>query len=253
MGAIQTKKDEISFFDSVQKFSKYDEYEEHFYEEIFDLLRLYPPAGRKPLLLDAGCGSGAWGIRLAKKGYVVVGVDISKALIKSAKTWAHEDNVDFMPILCDLEKLPLRTDTFELCICGYVLHHFRSLDRILFEVTMVLKSRSKIFVIDPNGSNVINKLTRHFMLFLPQSWVMGKNIATPNERVHEIKSYVKVFKKTGFCNVQFWLRNRTTASRPLRLSLIDLLVFGRELLFDMCHRTSSDIIGNTELIMQASK
>lgn len=251
MEVTQTKRDEISFFDSVLKDQKYDEFEEHFYEEIFDLLKL--SVGKSNVLLDVGCGSGAWGIRLAKKGYDVVGVDISKALIKSARNWANAANVNFMPILGDVEKLPLKTEAFDIGFCGYVLHHFKRLHQVVFELSRILKPQGEILAIEPNGSNIINKLTRRMMTVFPQSWVMKKGIATSNERLHEIKSYVKMFNETDFASKQFltiWHRN---GNYSLHLSVMALLKFGRELLFDMCHRTAPDIIANTDLLMRMSK
>jgi len=247
----QAKRDEIFFFDSVLKDQKYDEFEEHFYEEIFALLKL--SVGKSNVLLDVGCGSGAWGIRLAKKGYAVVGVDISKALIKSARDWANAANVNFMPILGDVEKLPLKTEAFDICFCGYVLHHFKRLHQVVFELSRILKPQGEILAIEPNGSNIINKLTRRMMTVFPQQWVMKKGIATSNERVHEIKSYVKMFNKSGFASVQFLAINRKKNSTPLRLSLIDLLKFSRELLLDVCRRANPGIIGKTELLMRVSK
>ena len=133
MHVTQTKQDEMSFFNNSLKGDKYDQYEEDYYEEIFNLLKL-SERGQNKILLDVGCGSGAWGIRFAtRKGYTVVGVDISRALIKSADDWANANNVNFMPILCDVEKLPLRTETFQICFCGYVLHHFKCLNPIISE------------------------------------------------------------------------------------------------------------------------
>jgi ubiquinone/menaquinone biosynthesis C-methylase UbiE len=247
----QSKRDEISFFDSVLNGQKYDEFEEHFYKEIFDLLKV--SAGKSKVLLDVGCGSGAWGIRLAKKGYDVVGVDISKALIKSARDWANAADVNFMPILGDVERLPLRTEAFDIGFCGYVLHHFKRLHQILFELSRILKPQGKILAIEPNGSNIVNKLARRTMTVFPQQWVMKKGIATSNERVHEIKSYFNAFNKTGFAYVQFLTINRTKNFTQLRFNLIDCLKFGRELLFEVCHHITPGIIGETELLMQVYK
>ena len=252
MEVTQVKRDEISFFDSVLKGQKYDEFHEDYYVDILNLLKLSNVATSK-IVLDVGCGSGAWGIRLAGIGYVVVGVDISKTLIKSARDWANAADVNFMPILGDVERLPLRTEAFEICFCGYVLHHFKRLNHIVGELSRILKPQSEIFAIEPNGSNIINKLARTIMTVFPQQWVMEKGIATSNERVHEIKSYVRVFNKTGFASVRFLAISRKRNSTPLRLGLIDLLKFGRELLFDICHRTTTSVIGETELLMRASK
>jgi cyclopropane fatty-acyl-phospholipid synthase-like methyltransferase len=83
----QAKKDEISFF-NMPECKTYEETGVNnlgvFIEEIYDLLKLSHPT-KGEIVLDAGCGSGAWGLSLAKKGYVVVGVDISKMQIKQAQ------------------------------------------------------------------------------------------------------------------------------------------------------------------------
>ncbi|MGA3110551.1 MAG: class I SAM-dependent methyltransferase [Candidatus Bathyarchaeia archaeon] len=252
MAVTQTKRDEMSFFDSALKGTKYDEFEEDYYEKIFALLNLSDRPNTK-VLLDVGCGSGAWGIRLTKKGYDVVGVDISRTLVKSAKDWADTANVNFTPILCDVEKLPLRAGTFEICFCGYVLHHFKRLNKLLFELSRVMKAQSELLAVEPNGSNIINKFGRSAMTFFPQQWVMKKGIATSNERVHGIKYYIRIFKKTGFCTLKFSAVNRETSSAPLRLSLIGLLISGRKLFFSIYQRTTSGPTGKTELLMRASK
>ena len=124
LGMVQDKRDETSFF-SKPKDETYKEIEannlEVFIEEVYGLLKLSHPTEGE-LVLDANCGFGAWGIRLAKKGYVVVGADISKVQIKQAQEKDSSDNVIFMPILCDLERLPLRTQLsamyLRLCVAS---------------------------------------------------------------------------------------------------------------------------------------
>jgi hypothetical protein len=108
-------------------------------------------------------------------------------------------------------------------------------------------------VVDPNGSNVINKLTRKVMTVFPQCWVMEKGIATSNERVHEIKFYLKTFEKGDFDSVQYWLKGRPKTTVSSRLSLLEILKLGREALYGTCQRITPSIIGKTELVIKASK
>jgi ubiquinone/menaquinone biosynthesis C-methylase UbiE len=253
MEVTQTKKDEISFFSS-QKEKMPEEIGVNnlgvFIEEVYTLLRLSHPTEGE-IVLDAGCGSGAWGISLAKKGYVVVGADISKVQIKQAQEKAKSDNVNFMPILCDLERLPLRPQTFQLCICGYVLHHFRNLDDILSEISRILNPQGSVFIVDPNGSNVVHTVVRSIMIFFPKSWVMKKGIATSNESAHQIKFYLKVLKKTNFDSVHYGLKN-AKVPRHSHFNLIVTLVFVRSTFLEICKRLFPDLNGKTEIILKAS-
>lgn len=134
MSANQAKQDEMAFFNNAPADIRYDEFDEAYYQEIFDSIKL-PAIPKNKILLDVGCASGAWGIRFAKNGYSVVGVDISKTLVKSAKAWANSAGVNFMPILCDAERLPFKEEAFDLCFCGYVLHHFKHLEQIVSELS----------------------------------------------------------------------------------------------------------------------
>lgn len=252
MFSSQTKNDEMIFFDHSLTNEKYDKYPSEYYEEIFTLLKL-PPNGYSEMALDIGCGSGAWGIRLAKKGYRVIGVDISIILLKSAKNWAKKENVEFEPILCDVEYLPLKDETFKICWCGYVLHHFRNLRSIVPQLHRVLEYPGAIFAAEPNGSNIINKLSRRLMILFPQQWVMKKGIATSNERVHEIKVYIKTFKETNFESTSFMVANRIETSSTTHTRLIELLSTVRKILFNALNVAVSGSFGKTELLMKATK
>ena len=81
------------------------------------------------LVLDAGCGPGTYGLVIAKQGNVVVGIDISLESLKLAKERAKSKGLElsFMPILADLDKLPIQECIFDVCFIGWALHHFPSL------------------------------------------------------------------------------------------------------------------------------
>ncbi|GGO89710.1 class I SAM-dependent methyltransferase [Wenjunlia tyrosinilytica] len=52
---------------------------------------LEPPFGRA---LDIGCGSGVWGVELARRGWAVTGVDIVEKAVRRARGRAREAGVD---------------------------------------------------------------------------------------------------------------------------------------------------------------
>jgi SAM-dependent methyltransferase len=65
-------------------------------------------AGRKPPygpVLDLGCGSGIWGVALAKRGWQVTGVDIVPKALRRARERAREAGVDMRLIEGDVTKL----------------------------------------------------------------------------------------------------------------------------------------------------
>lgn len=247
----QDKKDEILFYDTLWKSEDknlYDIYKEDKYQQTFRLLKLEQTNNK--LLLDAGCGSGAWGIRLAKKGYTVIGIDISRKLIKSTKKWSKQQ---FSAVLGDLENLPFRSEVFDICFCGGILHHFREFHFAISELHRILKSGSKLCLIEPNGSNPSSKLGRLVMRTLPQKWVMKRGIATSNERLHTVKSYIKIMESDNFLikNVIFTYEGNFP-NNPLK-DPIELLIFIREVFFKLVRWIFPPLIAATELMMMSTK
>lgn len=246
----QDKEREIRFFNKFWRDGKngiLDIYEEDKYQETFRSLKLN---GSNDLLLDAGCGSGAWGIRLARKGYIVIGIDISRKLIKSTKKWSGQQ---FSAVLGDLEHLPFRPEIFDVCFCGGILHHFRKPHFAISELYRALKSGGKLCLVEPNGSNPSSILGRLVMRTLPQKWVMKKGIATPNERLHNVKSYIKILADNNFLikKVIFTYKDDFPNS-PLK-GTIELLIFTRAAFFKLIKWIFPPLIAATELTMMATK
>lgn len=75
------------------------------------------------LALDLGCGVGAKSIYLAKKGFEVVGVDISKTAIKIAKQNAKKAKVKVKFIVADATNLSfLKNEKFDFILDWANLH-----------------------------------------------------------------------------------------------------------------------------------
>ncbi|RJQ53694.1 MAG: class I SAM-dependent methyltransferase [Actinobacteria bacterium] len=74
----------------------YDDFmDEQFVARLLDVLehytRRFPPPGNR--LLDLGCGTGTVGIEFARRGWEVIGVDVSAAMLEKARAKAKEAGV----------------------------------------------------------------------------------------------------------------------------------------------------------------
>lgn len=92
------------------------------------------------LLLEAGVGTGRFATWLAKKGFEVVGIDISKEMLKKAKEKREILNADVGLILADVHFLPFKKGVFDSCICINVMDHFPDINGFLRQVKRVVRS-----------------------------------------------------------------------------------------------------------------
>jgi ubiquinone/menaquinone biosynthesis C-methylase UbiE len=92
------------------------------------------------LVLEAGIGTGRFATWLAKKGFEVVGIDISREMLKKAKERKEILNADIGLALADAHFLPFRKGLFDNCICINVMDHFSDVDGFLRQVKHVIRS-----------------------------------------------------------------------------------------------------------------
>lgn len=69
-------------------------------------------------ILDIGCGTGRHSLELSKRGYTVVGIDLSESLLKRAKEKASEQNLRIAFQKHDARNLPFLHE-FDLVIMLY--------------------------------------------------------------------------------------------------------------------------------------
>ena len=77
----------------------------------------YIPRGSN--VLDVGMGEGRNAVFLARKGYKVVGVDISSVAIKKALSLAKEFSVRIESVVSSMEKYNMAEGTLDAIICFY--------------------------------------------------------------------------------------------------------------------------------------
>jgi len=105
------------------------------------------------LILDAGTGTGRFATWLAKKGFEVIGVDLSHEMLKVAKKKIKTLNIDVSLILADLQFLPFKPRVFNGCVCINVIDHLSDISNFLKNVNRVLKNDGYFIF---NFSNILS-------------------------------------------------------------------------------------------------
>ena len=106
-------------------------------------------------ILDIGCGTGRHSIELTKRGYQIIGIDLSESQLKRAREKAKEQELEI-----DFQKHDARTLPFEsefdfvimLCEGGFSLMETDEMNfEILKNATKALKSNGKFIFTTLNG------------------------------------------------------------------------------------------------------
>jgi ubiquinone/menaquinone biosynthesis C-methylase UbiE len=89
-----------------------------------DVLRLLSDVSGKSVL-DVGCGNGRHTVELARRTPLVVGIDLSKRLVKMAEGRVRKSGLAHraMLVVGDALFLPFRRASFDIVTCIAVLHH----------------------------------------------------------------------------------------------------------------------------------
>lgn len=125
---------------------------EAFYETAFDEVarRLGAPAGAT--ILDAGCGSCAKSLLLARRGFHVVATDFSADALRMAGPTLEAKGVRDRVTLKqgDLLDLPFADGEFRYAICWGVLMHIPQLEKALSELARVLAPGGQLVLSEGN-------------------------------------------------------------------------------------------------------
>lgn len=79
--------------------------------------------------LDIGCGSGVWGINLAKRGWDVTGVDIVDQALQRAKKRIKQENVNVNLVLDDATELNNIGEGYKLILDTGTFHGLNGVQR----------------------------------------------------------------------------------------------------------------------------
>jgi len=97
-------------------------------------------------ILDLGCGEGTRLNYLCRNPENCVGIDISSKAIELANK--SYPKIAFLK--ANLEKLPLKNETFGLVYSAFVLEHLEKPEKVIKEAVRVLKKRGRLVLVAPN-------------------------------------------------------------------------------------------------------
>ncbi len=181
------------FFDVfVDKYAAYQVYPDTEYRRIIVSTGiLHEPRTMK--VLEPGCGTGAFTIRLATAGFETTGLDISPLSIQAAQR-LHTGRTNISFIAGDILKMPFPDESFDSIFCGAILHHLPDqLSLCADEFFRVLKPNGSVYFYEPNANN-INAFIWYKILSYNR---------TTNERALDPDDVKNVFERHGFKDFRF--------------------------------------------------
>ena len=99
-------------------------------------------------VVDMGCGEGRDSIFLAKKGFSVTAIDVSRSAVKRAKEWSDKKGLLIEFLVADVTHLPIKNEIYDLAInvaCLQMIVDQQVRDRHLRESHKVLKNNGIYF------------------------------------------------------------------------------------------------------------
>ncbi len=135
-------------------------------------LRRRRPGSR---LLDVGCGTGHWSRFFASLGYAVVGLDISKRMIETAKAKTPAGHCVFE--VADACNMPLRNSSFDVVAAMATLEFVPDVYSALTEMFRCVKSGGRVLI---GTLNRLAPINLHRLAEEKQPYVSGRLLA-PDE------------------------------------------------------------------------
>jgi len=133
-------------------------------------------------VLDIGCGSGALATRIARHGARVTAVDLTQTAVELTRNNAGVQGLDVDVIRCDVEKLPIESDTFDFVFSWGVLHHTETFEQAIEQVRRVLK---------PGGRSLIMVYYRNSLVYylLGLYWLVFKRKMFRGYTIHGVQDF----------------------------------------------------------------
>lgn len=132
----------------------------------------------KSLTLDLCCGTGRHDVLLVKKGWQIVGADLSLNLLRIAKNKMRKEGVSFPVVQCEMQCLPFRNEVFSTVInmftsFGYLPSEREDLNS-LEEIARTLK---------PDGHFLVDIINRdHFLKVFKENDTADFGVFTMEEK-----------------------------------------------------------------------
>lgn len=134
-------------------------------EHMFFYILSFMKEIKKKKVLDFGCGTGRFGLQLARYAKEVIGVDISEKSIAVANKTAQKYTIkNFIGICGDIDKADYK-HYFDYIVAINVIHHVDNLEELFSQLKTFLKKEGVIFLLE---FNPLNPFFLPFLFFIGQ-------------------------------------------------------------------------------------
>ncbi len=131
-------------------------WQEHWREQIKQVLKYAPSELRRKRVLDIGCGPGISSFVLAEalgQDVEVLGIDFASKMIDRARHHHHKhhgqlDNVRFL--VADAARLPLGSDSFDMVIGHSFLYLVSDRSQVLQSIHRILRPGGRLILLEPS-------------------------------------------------------------------------------------------------------
>lgn len=103
-------------------------------------------------VLDLGCGAGYFGYFLAELGFDVYFCESEPNILFSGKyIYKGSNNEIGKHLICDVNYLPYKEDSFDLVIGKEILHHIDNKNSIFRQINVILKKNGLFLIFEPTN------------------------------------------------------------------------------------------------------
>jgi len=199
---LQNKHEERELFDRIaDRTENFESLSEKAFKQLLETLSM---SGIKleGEVLELGCGTGAFGRRLASRNYEiqVMGIDISPKMVNLANKLATDR---FEAKVGDMNNPALFSpQTFDAVVACMSLHHLSDLSQVFKNIKYWLRNGGQLLFIEPNGSCPVNKLSkiirRLLVLISGDYFVRHRSLFSIGETDHTIRTYMTFLNLHNF-------------------------------------------------------
>lgn len=149
---------------------------------VFDLFKV-----RKGMkVLDVGCGTGNFSIKLAKMGCEVIGIDISEEMLKVAEEKAKKEGLNIKFYNMDVYNMEYEADYFDGIVSVTAFEFLEEPEKAIEEMFRVLKPNGYLLI------GTINKDSAWGEMYLSKEFQENSVFKYANfKTVEDMKSYKK--------------------------------------------------------------
>ncbi|ADT83640.1 class I SAM-dependent methyltransferase [Thermococcus barophilus] len=140
--------------------------------------------------LDLGCGTGNYTLELYRRGFDVIGVDLSQEMLKIAKAKIP----DVLFIRANAYNLPFKKEAFDLVLSVTMFEFIHEPEKVLNEIYRILKLGGEVVIGTMNGKSLWFLFKRVKSLFVETAYRYA--------RFYTSKELESLLANAGFSDVE---------------------------------------------------